>query len=213
MREQLSQYIELLFAGAQNAEDIKQEILSNTQERYDDLVAQGKTPQAAYQLAIVGIGDINEILGNVSSETVVPPVSIEPREDNTPSEKPFWKKLLEAISVFLYIISFIPLLVLSELGMETIGLCGTLSIVAVATVLLILSNGRKNGRQKKQSTARQTESELEKAINSIIFAVGLCCYFAISFATGAWYITWLIFPIMAAARGLVKACMDLRKEK
>ena len=213
MRDQLSQYIELLFAGAQNAEDIKQEILANIQERYDDLVAQGKTPQAAYQLAISGIGDINEILGSVSSETVVPRVSIEQKDNDQPAEKPFWKRILEAISIFLYIISFSPLLVLAELGMETIGFCGTLSIVAVATVLLILSNGRKNVQQKKQSAQDQTESDLEKAINSIILAVGLCCYFAISFATGAWYITWLVFPIMAAARGLVKACIDFRKEK
>ena len=63
MREQLEQYVNLLFAGAADAEDIKQEILQNTLDRYDDLVAQGKVPEAAYRLAIAGIGDINEILG------------------------------------------------------------------------------------------------------------------------------------------------------
>ena len=62
MREQLIQYVELLFAGAADCEDIKQEILQNTLDRYDDLVAQGKVPEAAYRLAIAGIGDINEIL-------------------------------------------------------------------------------------------------------------------------------------------------------
>ena len=37
MREQLIQYVELLFAGARDCEDIKQEILQNTLDRYDDL--------------------------------------------------------------------------------------------------------------------------------------------------------------------------------
>lgn len=67
MREQLIRYVELLFAGAENAGDIQQEILQNTLDRYDDLIAQGKTPEAAYRLAISGIGDINEILGSAAA--------------------------------------------------------------------------------------------------------------------------------------------------
>lgn len=66
MREQLIQYVELLFAGANDAGEIKQEILQNTLDRYDDLIDQGKSPDAAYRLAISGIGDINEILNSTS---------------------------------------------------------------------------------------------------------------------------------------------------
>lgn len=62
MREQLVNYVELLFAGAPDSNEIKQEILQNTLDRYDDLLAQGKSPEAAYRLAISGIGDISEIL-------------------------------------------------------------------------------------------------------------------------------------------------------
>ena len=63
MRDQLVQYVSLLFAGAENCEDTKQEILQNTLDRYDDLIAEGKSPEAAYRLAITGIGDVGEILG------------------------------------------------------------------------------------------------------------------------------------------------------
>lgn len=63
MREQLIHHVELLFDGAANAEDIKQEILQNTLDRYDDLIAQGKSPDAAYNLSVSGIGDLSEILG------------------------------------------------------------------------------------------------------------------------------------------------------
>ena len=74
MRDQLIRYVDLLFAGAPGASDIKQEILQNTLDRYDDLVAQGKTPEAAYSLAISGIGDISEILngGTMPPEAPAP---------------------------------------------------------------------------------------------------------------------------------------------
>ena len=64
MRDQLISYVDLLFAGAEQSGDIKDEILQNTLDRYDDLLSQGKSPQAAYSLAISGIGDISELLQN-----------------------------------------------------------------------------------------------------------------------------------------------------
>ena len=57
MRTQLIQYVDLLFAGSKDSEDIHQEILQNTLARYDDLILEGKTPEAAYRLAILGIGE------------------------------------------------------------------------------------------------------------------------------------------------------------
>lgn len=208
MREQLIRYIDLLFAGAPDAEEIKQEILQNTLDRYDDLVAQGKAPEAAYRLAISGIGDINEILGNteLTEPTVDPGKQFKPAH----RERPMWKKILIAIAVFLYIISIIPLIILSELGMDVIGLCGTISIVAVATVAIIVAGG-KDKTVKEPEPAETPQDELHKAVNTAITTIGLIVYFALSFSTGAWWITWLVFPIMAAVRGLVNACMDLKE--
>ena len=51
--------------------------------------------------------------------------------------------------------------------------------------------------------------ELRKSIKGLIGAIGLAAYFIVSFATGAWYITWVIFPIIGAVEGLVIACLDL----
>lgn len=63
MREKLKFYIDFLFAGAPNTRtvaDTKAEILQNTLDKYDDLVAQGKSPEAAYSLAVSGIGDLGK---------------------------------------------------------------------------------------------------------------------------------------------------------
>lgn len=94
MREQLIQYVQLLFAGAADCDDTRQEILQNTLDRYDDLVAAGKTPEAAYRLAIMGIGDINEILGRAPGATPLPAPAVKPEEQDTPV-----KKLLRAIAI------------------------------------------------------------------------------------------------------------------
>lgn len=215
MREQLIQYVKLLFAGTPDSEDMQQEILQNTLDRYDDLIDQGKTPEAAYRLAISGIGDINEVLGTAPSPAPTPRVIPEDRGKPTSRERPMWKKILLAVAVFLYIISVIPLFVLSEMGMDTIGLCGTISICAVATVAIIASGGDKEENPEKETNkaARTPQQELRKAIKGVISTVGLVLYFVISFASGAWHITWLIFPIMAAVQGIVTAGMDLKEAK
>ena len=144
MREQLIQYVELLFAGAQDCEDIKQEILQNTLDRYDDLVDQGKVPEAAYRLAIAGIGDINEILGTpMQTAPIQTQAAAEPEDGDTPK-----KKLLRAIAVGLYIICILPLIILDG---HILGFCGTLSIVAVATVLIMLGAKKENKEPQKEN--------------------------------------------------------------
>ena len=205
MREKLAQYVALLFEGAGNCEDIKQEILQNTLDRYDDLIAEGKSPESAYRLAISGIGDINEILGRAPLEAQIQ--SVPEKDDDNPL-----KKILRAAAIFLYIISLIPLFILSEFtGLETIGLCGTISIVAIATVLMMLG-GKKSSKEKEEQTTALAEpltpqQELNKSVNTMIWAIGLALYFILSFATGAWHITWVIFPLIKAVQGLAGVLM------
>lgn len=201
MRDQLIQYVSLLFAGAENCEDTKQEILQNTLDRYDDLIAEGKPEEAAYRLAIISIGDINEILGQ--KDAVLPAVTV--AEAQTETDTAF-KKLLRAIAVGLYILCPLPLIVLSELGMDTFGLCGLLCFVAVATVLMIL--GSKKGDKPSHSDnddEDKPKSELGKSVSRLIWAIGLAVYLILSFLTGAWHITWVIFPILGAINALVCA--------
>lgn len=211
MREQLIQYVELLFAGAPGSEDIRAEIMQNTLDRYDDLIAQGKTPEAAYRLAISGIGDINEILSGNSPEPQ--PVSHMEASEPVPAEPDtVLKRILRAAGIALYILCPIPLFVLGDMGMDNFGLCGTLALVAVATMLMILGGKKKiRSASKCESAPLTPRQELRKSINSMIWAIGLALYFILSFATGAWHITWVVFPIIGAVEGLVKAILDLKE--
>ena len=64
MREQIKVYVDGLFKDAaltiRNAE-VQQEILQHTLDRYDDLIAAGKSEQEAYDEAVGGIGDVSEL--------------------------------------------------------------------------------------------------------------------------------------------------------
>ena len=48
----------------------------------------------------------------------------------------------------------------------------------------------------------------------ILLVINGLAYLFISFQTGAWHITWVIFPIIAALNGIVRAIFDLsRRDK
>lgn len=50
-------------------------------------------------------------------------------------------------------------------------------------------------------------SELDKSISQLITIITLTIYFIISFTTGAWHLTWLVFPLAAAVKSLILAVM------
>ena len=210
MREQLIQYVNLLFAGAAECEDVKQEILQNTLDRFDDLVNQGKSPEAAYRLAISGIGDINDILDSAPIKEA--PSHFDPIQEIT-QETPedIKRKKTRAVAIAMYILCALPLIILGDLGLNNLGLCLTLSLVACATYLMVITSRKDDEEDEKHK--EEIKHPLKESIGNIIWIAGLICYFVISFATGAWYITWLIFPIIACVRGLSDAIIDLKEAK
>ena len=200
MRERLIAYVDLLFAGNPEALDVKQEILQNTLDRFDDLIAAGKTPEAAYSLAISGIGDLSELLGSKAQKSCEEMEA--PRESQEEKNK---KKLLRSIAVGLYILCPIPLFVIQS----EIGLCLLLVMVAIATVLNIF--GAQNERKEQIQATDTPQKKLQKSVHSAVWTVGLVAYFIVSFLTGAWHLTWLIFPITGSVSGLITAVMDLKE--
>lgn len=213
MREQLIQYVNLLFAGSAGTEEIKQEILQNTLDRFDDLVARGSAEEAAYRQAIAGIGDVGEIIGGGQP-------AFQAEEDDNPlpdfeGTAPAVARMLRAVAIFLYIVSPVPLILSDALGWDVIGLCLMLVIIAIATLLLLIF-GRSKPEQTAQKHIPEEPSEqgtkaLKKSVGSLISTVGFVLYFVISFATHAWWITWLIFPVIGAVRGVANALIDLRE--
>lgn len=213
MREQLASYVNLLFAGTTDTEEIRQEILQNTLDRYDDLVAQGKSPEAAYRLAMTGIGDINEILAQQKPTFTQPETFTyaEPVTQPAPDEKE--KKMRRAAAIAMYICCPVPLFILGD----TLGLCLMLILIAAATALLVL-NGDKDEEVREAHVAQHNgrsdaARSLIKTIKRFNTLISITVFLVLSFVTGAWYITWLVFPLFGCINGLIAACIDLKEAK
>lgn len=206
MREQLIRYVELLFAGAENAGDIQQEILQNTLDRYDDLIAQGKTPEAAYRLAISGIGDINEILGSAGGAAPKATGAVpQPVQKGVVDAK--WQPLLRVLSIVCYILCPLPLFLIQDEA----GLCLLLVMVALGVALGMLAGPAKSTGETE--SAGEEANTPRRAVRSLLSLTGLAIYLAVSFATRAWWITWIIFPLTGCVSGLVMAVWDLCVQK
>ena len=69
----------------------------------------------------------------------------------------------------------------------------------------------KAGKHPPVQPIRPRRSPVYKAISGALFVLVLCGYLLVSFATGAWHITWLIFLMYAALDNVIKAIFDLRR--
>lgn len=220
MNEKLRAHVEELFKNApqtKQAVEIKEEILQNTIERYNDLIAEGKSPEAAYNISIAGIGDVSHLI-----DSMMAPVASSgyTKEEIAANEKK--RSVLLAVSVALYILSVIPPIICDELGApEVVGVSLFFITIAIATALIIYRGGIKLKYDKSDGTVvedfkewnRDTKERrsLMAAVNGAVWALTLIIYFAVSFLTGAWYISWLIFIIGGAVTNIVKAIFDLTR--
>lgn len=220
MNEKLRAYVEELFKNAPKTKqtvEIKEEILRNSIDRYNDLIKEGRSPEAAYNISVAGIGDVSHLI-----DSMIAPVSSSgyTKEEIAANEKK--RTLLLAVSVAMYILSVIPPIICDELrAPEFLGVTLFFVIVALATALIIYRNGIKLKYDKSDGTVAEDFKEwnrdtkerrsLISAVNGAIWALTLVAYFLVSFLTGAWYISWLIFFIGGAVTGIVKAIFDLTR--
>lgn len=213
MREKLRTYIDYLFAGAPATPataETKAEILQNTLDKYDDMLAQGKTPEAAYSLAVAGIGDISEFLsGGAHTDRATP------AQGPVKESQRGLSAILMAVAVMLYITCIVPVILFDG---ENLAICAMFVMIAAATGLLIYRanlapghHGRAGEDDREVQLTDSPQVKLRKSINGAISAVSLALYLIISFTTGAWYITWIIFPLSAAVESIVKACFELKE--
>lgn len=215
MRDKLITYVDYLFAGAhetQENRDLKNEVLQNTLERYDDLVSSGKAPGAAYNLAISGIGDVSEMLDKgefITQNTGVADMDL-PHADDRNENKKTASKLMLAISIILYICCVIPVIIIQNEA----GVCLMFLMIALATALIIFrpDSSRDKSKPTYSDNSLSSEQRLRKSIKGAVYSLFTAIYFIVSFIFGAWHITWVIFLIAASVSKLIIAIIDLYRE-
>lgn len=113
MEERLVNHIDILFYSMpqnENTQDVKEEILQNSIDKYHDLLDEGNDPETAYSKTVASIGDIHSLF---PSNTANLEDKIEKQR-----KKSAW---IVSISIMMYICSIIPCIAFAEIGFELLA--------------------------------------------------------------------------------------------
>ncbi len=210
MNNKIKNYVNVLFNDVpktRKAAELKEEILSNLMEHFDAHVAEGKSENQAYTEALADLGDIDELLSSLAPER-----ELKPRIDAYKERKARNTSIAVMMYIFGVIIltGFPAISAIFGLGNEDkagiIGFILMLLCVAAATGLIVYTkmsvptdvepylaskDNDNDFKNKKNPGFWQSLSKLYWLSVTIIFLL-------VSFSTGKWYITWIIWLIASA---------------
>lgn len=234
MQIRMLREIDAMFEGApptRKTLEAKEELLQNLMEKYSDLLAEGRSEEAAFNIALGSIGDISDLLDALRQtppkvahfpEPDLSDYGDEPMASNPPMTDEAYARhnraMIVTVAVMLYVLSPVAIIVFSG----KMGILLLLAMIAAATGLLVYNamTGRPaqprdevSGEEpeKKRKLTRE-QKRLLGSLSSALWLVTTALYFVISFATGAWHISWIIFLLAAAVNNLLKAFIDLYRE-
>ncbi|MCL1830710.1 MAG: permease prefix domain 1-containing protein [Oscillospiraceae bacterium] len=214
MNDRLRSYIDEVFSEAPYSPatiEMKEEFLQNLTDKYTDLVNDGKSEDAAYNIAVASVGDVSQLVMELQGLRGQQEIRYEQHKQISKN-----RQIITAIAIALYILCPVPNIVFSG----RLGVALMFVFIAVATALLIYNGTNRPGKVKEYDTVvdefqewrgqNDENKRIYKSITSAVWSLGLVAYFLVSFLTGAWHLTWLIFLIIGAINGIIKAVIDLQ---
>lgn len=215
MNYKLREYINTLFQDApptKKTVEMKEEILQNLTDKYNDLIAEGKSEEAAYNIAVASVGDLSHLMGELKGQPQY-------TEEQTKEMEEYKKRkaIITSSAVALYILCAVPLMTFSG----SAGFMITMIMIAAATGMLIYNNMTRPHYMKADDSMaeefrawREVSSDKRSVYRSLslaLWALTLVLYFLLSFTYGHWHVTWLLFPFAGAMNAILKAVFDLRR--
>lgn len=142
---------------------------------------------------------------------------IEPerKEEKVLTKEDVRKKSAEVVSTFIFICVLAISLFLVAIEVlkinEIIAVALFLCVCGLATARLVkhFMSVPKFEKTKEE----KVEKEIEDTVNGILWCIITVIYFALSFTTMAWHITWIVFIIGAVITEIIKLLFMLKKEK
>lgn len=216
MEDKLRAYMDDLFRDRkpdQASIELKEEILQNLVDKYHDLLEEGKTPEAAYNIVVASVGDMRALLDDLNKERG----GLKQMDEKM--EKARRKSAgLTAAAVMLYIVSVLPPILIQGRRQEDLAPALMFLIIAAATGLIIYATMTKPRYQKRDDSMvedfkewkaqNDTSRRTRRAISSALWCMITAIYIVVSFWTGAWYVTWVIFLIGLAIDGIIRAIFE-----
>lgn len=223
MNEKLRNHIEMLFEEAPKTRktfELKEELYANSIEKYQDLITSGYSEENAYKNVIGSIGDVSALFSNLEIS----------EGSGYESEEAIKKRaIIKTIAVGIYIFSgalFFGMGMLEDMlpgGIEwsAIGFIVAILICIIPTCMLVYLSNLKPKYLKKEETVveefkewqneKSNTKEIKAAAYSIVWTLTLVLYFTISFLTGAWYITWVLFLVAACINAVLGLLFSIKK--
>jgi len=212
MEERLRMYLDELFAETKptrKAVELKEEMLQNLEDKYKDLVTEGKAPDVAFNIAIAGIGDVSSLLRQLEEGFLTDSQLLQQENARQKSA------LLTAVAVMMYILCVLPVILFGNIPLMFV-------MVAAATGLLIYNNMTKPEYHKDSDTivedfrewqaGTHERKQMRSAISSALWSLVFVVYFLISFTTRAWHVTWVIFIIGGLIESLISIFFAMKKQ-
>lgn len=197
MREQLRQEVLRRFAGApdtQQARDLRDEILSNTLQRYDDLLAEGRSEQEAYASALESIGDVEELLSSLPRAAQAEPVR--EAQPKAPKKEPRSRGMRIACAIVWPCTALLAVVIgwYGSWGYAWAVFPFAAAVLHVAESVILLARGRRAGW---------------RLVGGLLRLCICVLYAVLTLATGKWIVTWLVFPMGAALGGVLNGVRTL----
>lgn len=218
MYEKLRKEVDELFKDAPRtarANELKEEVLANLIDRYNDLISEGKSEEEAIKKAIAGVGDVDELISALRKNDVFN--YEEMKKDKQKSA------LILSVSVGLYIMSVVILILFTEVFdiSGEISVCVMLTMVAIATGLIIYNSKSYTKYVKSDDTlvedfkewksTKTKNEEVVESIKSIIWTVTVAIYLIVSFGFNAWRYSWIIFIIGVAIKKIITLIFQMKE--
>lgn len=226
MNEKLRNHIETLFEDApksRKAFELKEELLANSEERYQDLIANGVTPDDAFKHVVSSIGNVSELFKGLE---VVEPMDKEELFART-------KKVavIKTAAVGLYIFSvaiFLAFAMFDELinnriDFSLVGLILMIIVAIIPTCMLVYVANLYPPYLKTEDTIVEDFKEwksvskksrsVKGAVICVLWTSTVLVYFAVSFITFAWYATWIIFLAAVCLQAIIELVFRLKEMK
>lgn len=218
MYEKLRKRLDELFENApknRRANDLKEELLANLIDKYNDLIKSGKSEDEAINIVISGIGDVDDLIKGLKDQDVF---------NYERAQKERQKSaLILSISIGMYIMSVVILILCSEIFEinDNISVCLMLTLDAIATCLIVYhyasrpkyikANDTMVEEFKEWKSSNNQKSTVLRSVRSIVWMLTTIVYFIVSFSFDNWYISWIIFLIGAAVERAITLVFQLKE--
>lgn len=215
MNRKLKDYIDDLFTQVANttyARELKEEMLTNLNDKYEDLLVEGKSKEEAFTIVTSSIGDIRELLSGLDeSAVIITTKDLEKRRQIS--------AIITSIAVAIYILSAAVLIILSYFGLEELGVVVLLAMVAGATGLLVYNHSSKPAilkdedepARRNMTSEEKRKDDIRGAVLGIFWAVIVAIYFVMGFLGDMWAYSWIIFIIAGALQNVINLLFKLKE--